>query len=141
MRGERPNKPLGAESLGLSNALWELLQRCWSESASSRPTAQQLFDYLSSASRTWIPPPVYPAMVTDIPSTADGDSTSLRASLCISQVVGTVHKRFTCVCCRSASLPVHSNAPLLLFLFGSSVYTILTLVRCCCWLFLCAVKL
>ena len=135
MRGERPKKPLGAESLGLSNALWELLQQCWNESASSRPTAQRLFGHLSSVSHTWVPPLVYPVIVTGVPSTADGDSSSLRASLDISQVVGTVNKRFACVCCRSAALPVSQNVPLLFFFkVGSSVYIILMLVWYCCWL-------
>jgi len=57
LRGERPGKPLDASSLGLTDELWGLLQSCWSESASARPTAQQLFDYLRPASLTWVPPP------------------------------------------------------------------------------------
>jgi len=43
---EGPEKPVDAESLGFSDTLWELVQSCWSES--SRPTAQQLLDRLSS---------------------------------------------------------------------------------------------
>ncbi|KAF9648137.1 kinase-like protein [Thelephora ganbajun] len=66
LRGERPEEPLEAESLGFSFALWELVQLCWSESSSTRPTARQLFDCLSSASLTWVPPRVYP--VTKIAS-------------------------------------------------------------------------
>jgi len=65
LRGERPEKPVDAESMGFSDTLWELVQLCWSESSSTRPTAQQLLDYLSSASLTWIPPPVYPVIVVD----------------------------------------------------------------------------
>ena len=60
LRGERPEKPREAESLGFSQALWGLVQSCWSESSSARPTAQQLFDYLSPASLTWVPPLEYP---------------------------------------------------------------------------------
>ena len=67
MRGERPRKPLDAESLGFSETLWELVQLCWSESSSSRPTAQHLLDYLSPASPSWAPPLVYPAKVSDDP--------------------------------------------------------------------------
>ena len=62
LRGERPEKPREAESLGFSHALWGLVQSCWSESSSTRPTAQQLFDHLSLASLTWAPPQIYPAV-------------------------------------------------------------------------------
>jgi len=81
LRGERPEKPVDAESLGFSDTLWELAQLCWSESSSTRPTAQQLLDYLSPASRTWVPPPVYPVTVVDTSSVAYSDSSdSLRTS-------------------------------------------------------------
>ena len=63
VRGERPEKPLDAESLGFSDGLWELVQLCWSELSSARPTAQRLFDHLSEISLTWVPPLVYPAPV------------------------------------------------------------------------------
>ena len=53
--GERPRKPDNAESLGFPHTLWWLLQMCWSESPSARPTAQQLLLYLEDASRTWVP--------------------------------------------------------------------------------------
>jgi len=65
LRGERPKRPLDAESLGLSDALWQLAQSCWSESSSDRPTVQQLFEYISLAALGWVPPPVYPAIVID----------------------------------------------------------------------------
>jgi len=72
VRGERPGKPLGAESLGFSDALWELLQSCWSDSSSARPTTQRLLDSLSHASRTWVPHSVYPAIRVDIDSDSSG---------------------------------------------------------------------
>ena len=92
LRGERPRKPLDAESLGFSEALWELIQLCWSQSSSTRPTAQQLLDHLSSAFPGWIPPPVYPATVIDSHSTADTGSFSLLSQMTsqISRGVGTV---------------------------------------------------
>ena len=55
LRGERPERPLNAESLGFSCELWGLVQLCWAEASSTRPTAQRLFDHLSSASHTWAP--------------------------------------------------------------------------------------
>ena len=74
LRGERPESPFDAESLGFSEELWGLVQLCWAESSSTRPTAQQLFDYLLPASLTWAPPLVYP--VIDVFSTTDSDSSS-----------------------------------------------------------------
>ena len=76
LRGERPEKPHGAESLGFSDELWGLVRLCWSESSSTRPTAQQLFHCLSSASANWAPPPVYPDDGTGAPATADLDPSS-----------------------------------------------------------------
>ena len=76
VRGERPEKPLDAESLGFHETLWELVQLCWSESSSKRPTALRLLEYLSPASLTWVPPPVYPAVVSDGSNTTDSDPSS-----------------------------------------------------------------
>ena len=82
LRGERPEKPLDAESLGFSHALWGLVQLCWSESSSTRPTARLLLDQLASASLTWVPAPEYPASWADASGTTDSDSSdSLVASL------------------------------------------------------------
>ena len=73
LRGERPEKPFDAESLGFSRTLWELVQLCWSESSSVRPTARQLLDDLSTASLTWTPPPLYP-IEADSEGITDSDS-------------------------------------------------------------------
>ena len=74
-KGDRPRKPDNAESLGFSDALWRLVRKCWSESPSARPTAQQLFRHLQDASRTWVPPLEYP-IPDDIDGGAEPDSTS-----------------------------------------------------------------
>jgi len=66
LRGEHPEEPLDAKSLGLSYELWRFVQLCWNESSSSRPTAQRLFDYLSPASLSWAPPPTYLANKIDV---------------------------------------------------------------------------
>ena len=71
LRGERPEKPLDAESLGFSHTLWGLVQLCWSESSSTRPTARQMLDSLSPTSLTWVHPPKYPIDAGDI---TDSDS-------------------------------------------------------------------
>ena len=73
-RGERPEKPLDAESIGLSPTLWGLIESCWSDSSSARPTARQLLEYLLPASLTWVPPPVYPTTELSALNTTDSDS-------------------------------------------------------------------
>lgn len=55
LRGERPKKPQKASFLGFTDTLWGLLQSCWSEKGSERPSARQLFDYLRPASLAWAP--------------------------------------------------------------------------------------
>ena len=72
MMGERPGKPDEAKSLGFSDSLWELVQSCWSEESSDRPTAQRLLDHLSDVSNTWVPPKVYPAIRSDTDSDSSG---------------------------------------------------------------------
>ena len=76
MDGERPEKPLDSRSLGFSDDLWELVQLCWSQSTSIRPTAWQLSNGLSSAAPTWVPPPVYPIEVCPDDTTAGSSSSS-----------------------------------------------------------------
>ena len=79
--GQRPEKPLQAESLGFSDPLWELTQLCWSELSSTRPTAVQLFDELSDPTITWDPPPEYPIKVNLGDTTNADPSDSLGESL------------------------------------------------------------
>jgi len=74
--GERPREPLNASSLGFTDTLWELLQLCWSESASARPTARQLLDHLRLASHTWVPPAQHPATEETV-STLSSDTFSV----------------------------------------------------------------
>ena len=87
LRGERPGRPLDALTLGFTDTLWELLQLCWSESASARPTARQLFDYLHPASLTWKPPTLCPTAGGNVVSSPSsevfrGSGASLSSRLC-----------------------------------------------------------
>ena len=59
-KGERPRKPENPESFGFSDTLWWLIQMCWDDSPSARPTAKELFRYFQDASNTWVPPLEYP---------------------------------------------------------------------------------
>ena len=76
LRGQRPERPLDAESLGFSDTLWGLVQLCWRESSSDRPSAVQLFDYFYAASPAWVPPLVYPVRTTGASSDTKSDSSS-----------------------------------------------------------------
>jgi len=80
LRGERPEKPSGAESLGLSPELWGLVQLCWSESSSARPTVQQLFECISPASLAWVPSPEYPVNEVDAFANTGSDSSGFSFS-------------------------------------------------------------
>ena len=76
MDGKRPEKPLHAKSLGFSDAIWESVQLCWSDSI-SRPTAAQLFDDLSAAARlAWVPPSVYPIELKTYDAGVDSSGSS-----------------------------------------------------------------
>ena len=70
-KGKRPRKPVNAGLLGLSDRLWWLVVRCWDESPSTRPAAQDLLRYLQDASPTWVPPLEYP--IPDDPDETGAD--------------------------------------------------------------------
>ena len=59
-KGERPTKPVNARSLGFSDRLWGLVSRCWDESPTTRPTAEDLLRCLQDISPAWAAPLVYP---------------------------------------------------------------------------------
>ena len=77
MHGQRPEKPLHAESLGFSDTIWELVKSCWNESSSTRPSAEKLFEDLSAAAALpWVPPSVYPIEVNTENTGADASGSS-----------------------------------------------------------------
>lgn len=43
--GERPNRPAGSERLGLSDALWEITQKCWDDSPELRPRMTDILEH------------------------------------------------------------------------------------------------
>ena len=49
-KGERPPKPITAEELGLTSAVWELTKRCWQKSPAKRPGTAEVLAYLESMS-------------------------------------------------------------------------------------------
>ena len=53
MGGDRPEKPEAAESLGFTEGLWGVVQRCWLVDASARPDVGTILSHLNHATRTW----------------------------------------------------------------------------------------
>ena len=51
--GLRPDKPLNASSIGLSDSLWNFSQRCWDGDMRSRPRTAEVVACLGSAAASW----------------------------------------------------------------------------------------
>ncbi|KAF9646106.1 kinase-like protein [Thelephora ganbajun] len=47
-RGERPSKPVSAEALGLTPAVWELTKRCWHKKSAKRPDTPEILAHLEN---------------------------------------------------------------------------------------------
>ena len=46
MSGERPARPNGPEAVGLSDAIWRVMKRCWRKDPSTRVSVQDVLDEL-----------------------------------------------------------------------------------------------
>jgi hypothetical protein len=60
IEGVRPEKPKDAEAIGLSAALWELVQACWSEDRTRRPRIRVIVDIVRDAAARWNTPMPHP---------------------------------------------------------------------------------
>lgn len=56
MSGVRPDRPINAEVLGLSDVIWQIVENCWSPQRDERPTADVVLQCLNKATRYWVPP-------------------------------------------------------------------------------------
>lgn len=54
LEDERPQRPRDPEKLGLTNKVWEVLQRCWDKKPSSRPSVDLVSASLKQAAETWV---------------------------------------------------------------------------------------
>ena len=57
--GLRPPKPENAGEVGISDSLWELIQKCWDGEKTRRPQIQEVVDGVGEAAASWhelIPP-------------------------------------------------------------------------------------
>lgn len=53
MKGTRPKKPEDAASLGFTDGLWEIVERCWLIDKRARPTLQAILSCLEEATLSW----------------------------------------------------------------------------------------
>ena len=68
LRGDRPEKPQGAEGVWFTDEVWEVLGFCWATELDSRPSIEDILQCLGKVSGSWKPPsPRLPAVL----STAD----------------------------------------------------------------------
>ena len=51
--GYRPNKPKNAENIGISEALWKLIQKCWDGDRNRRPGIQEVVVGVGNAAGNW----------------------------------------------------------------------------------------
>ena len=53
IEGVRPEKPEGAARLGFTENLWRILEQCWLEDRSARPSVEDILPYLNDATLHW----------------------------------------------------------------------------------------
>ena len=53
MEGVRPEEPEGAVRLGFSNELWRIVELCWLEDRSARPSVEDIISCLNDAAAFW----------------------------------------------------------------------------------------
>ena len=53
MLGARPEEPPNAKEIGISNALWELIQMCWDGKVEGRPQIQEVVEGVRNAAVIW----------------------------------------------------------------------------------------
>lgn len=53
LRGARPDKPADAENIGISNCLWELMQKCWECDRGRRPRIQEVVEGIGNTAANW----------------------------------------------------------------------------------------
>ena len=51
--GLRPVKPENAELIGISESLWELIQKCWDGEKTRRPQIQEVVEGVADAAADW----------------------------------------------------------------------------------------
>ena len=58
LRGERPERPQGAEGKWFTDDVWGILGRCWEPKPGDRPSIDEVLQRLEEASMCWTPLPL-----------------------------------------------------------------------------------
>ena len=53
LRGKRPARPEDASAIGLSDSIWNFIERCWHGNIGSRPEVAELVTHLENAALNW----------------------------------------------------------------------------------------
>lgn len=53
LRGVRPKKPDAADSFGLTDGLWRIVERSWMVDADARPDVKTVLHHLTRAASAW----------------------------------------------------------------------------------------
>jgi len=67
-KGDRPERPQGAEGVWFTDEVWEVLGCCWTPQPEDRPSIEDVLRCLDETSRSWKPPSPHLSMAL---STAD----------------------------------------------------------------------
>ena len=65
LRGDRPERPEGAEGWWFTDDIWEVLRCCWMPQPGDRPSIKEILQCLERVSGSWTPPSV-PLMVRSL---------------------------------------------------------------------------
>ncbi|KAF9645160.1 hypothetical protein BDM02DRAFT_3120655 [Thelephora ganbajun] len=74
LQGDRPRRPQGVEGICFADHVWEIAEHCWKPKPRSRPSADQVLQFLEEASGTWTPPLMLEGPQTTAPSTLTSSS-------------------------------------------------------------------
>lgn len=61
MRGRRPKRPEDARELGLSDSVWEMVERCWEKVPDQRPNMSEITSFFREAASDFVYAPKVPA--------------------------------------------------------------------------------
>ena len=88
-RGDRPERPQGAEGVWFTDDVWEVLGRCWMPRPGDRPSIKDILQCLEKLSISWMPPQVTPTpglLTQEPPSNLTIESVYLSGESSISHI-------------------------------------------------------
>lgn len=88
VNGARPERPTNAAAIGLSDALWKIVEDCWKQQPQERPAVRAVLNEFYHIIRLWAPPsPVIPVLKLEgeeiVHESFNAAETSKHALLCL----------------------------------------------------------